>query len=126
MVLCYTHSQPISIYDTITIWIYVLVYLTTSDNTGAGRRQTDRQTDTSHSSLLLLTVSHTSSHPTSTSFLRHFTAVLHSQSLDRYWLTKQYRKIHKIYNSNKPTTKKTHQNKTQSPLTTLSQETRCN
>jgi len=33
--------------------------------------------------------------------LSHFEGSLHSQSLDWYWQTKQYRKIHKLYTSQK-------------------------
>ena len=63
---------------------------TTSDNTGAGRRQTDRQTrHTVHCSYSLY---HTRRHNRHN--LRHFTADLHSQSLDLQ--TIQFRTIHEL------------------------------
>jgi len=61
--------------------------------------------------------------------LGHLGGGLHSQPLDWYWQTKQYRKIHKL-NTVQPqiaNNAKIQQNKTilvQSPLTMLSQETR--
>jgi len=54
---------------------------------------------------------------------------LHSQSLDCYWQTKQYRKIHKLNTTQKSKQRKMHvqQNNTtlvQSPLTIVDQEMR--
>jgi len=57
--------------------------------------------------------------------LSHFRSGLYSQSLDWYWQTKQYKKIHKIHITRNIKQCKIQQNKTtlvQSPLMTLSQE----
>ena len=59
--------------------------------------------------------------------IRHFGGSVHSQLLDWYWQTKQYRKIHKLNTTQKIKQRKNTANKStmvQLPLTTLSQETR--